>query len=74
VRIRVKGLAENRWSALDRFGRWRRDDEWVVIEGIAPERVPEMVEELIALGGRIEAVVPEQQSLESRFLELLGKS
>jgi hypothetical protein len=27
----------------------------------------------VALGGRVEAVVPEQQSLEASFLELLGE-
>jgi hypothetical protein len=28
---------------------------------------------LVARGGRVEAVVPQQQSLEARFLELLGE-
>jgi len=29
---------------------------------------------IVALGGLVEAVVPEHQSLEERFLELLGAS
>ena len=36
------------------------------------EEVAELVSELVALGGRVEAVIPEYQSLEARFLELLG--
>jgi hypothetical protein len=44
-----------------------------VVEGIDPARIPDLVEEVVALGGRVEAVIPEHQSLEARFLELLGE-
>jgi len=73
VRLKVGGLGENWWSTLGRFGQWRVDDGWVVVEGIAPAHVAELVGELVARGGRVEAVIPEQQSLESRFLELLAE-
>jgi ABC-2 type transport system ATP-binding protein len=73
VRLKVGGLGENWWSDLRRFGRWQRDQEWVSVEGIDPPRIADLVEEVVALGGRIEAVIPEQQSLEARFLELLGE-
>jgi len=73
VRLKVAGLGERRLSALGRFGRWRRQDEWIVLEGIDPSRIADLVDELVALGGRVEAVIPEQQSLEARFLELLGE-
>lgn len=73
VRLRVGGLDENWWSGLSRFGRWHRQDEWVVVEGIDPAGIADLVDDLVALGGRVEAVVPEHQSLEARFLELLGK-
>jgi ABC-2 type transport system ATP-binding protein len=73
VRLKVGGLGENWWSTLGRFGQWGVDDGWVVVEGIAPARVAELVGELVARGGQVEAVIPEQQSLESRFLELLAK-
>ena len=36
-------------------------------------RVPDLVAAIVSLGGQVEAVVPEQQSLEERFLELLGE-
>ena len=72
VRLKVAGLGENWWSGLGRFGRWQRDAEWAVVDGIEPSRVAELVRELVALGGQVEAVIPEHQSLEARFLELLG--
>ena len=44
-----------------------------MVEGIDPSRIADLVGELVALGGRVEAVIPEHQSLEARFLELLGE-
>ncbi len=73
VRLKVAGLGERWWSGLGRFGRWQRQEEWVSVEGIEPSRVADLVDEVVALGGRVEAVIPEQQSLEGRFLELLGE-
>jgi ABC-2 type transport system ATP-binding protein len=72
VRLKVGGLGERWWSNLDRYGRWHRRQEWVVVDGIDPSRIADLVDELVALGGRVEAVIPEQLSLEARFLELLG--
>ena len=73
VRLKVAGLGETWWSGLTRFGQWHRDGEWSVVADIDPSRIPDLVRELVALGGRVEAVIPEHQSLEARFLELLGE-
>jgi ABC-2 type transport system ATP-binding protein len=73
VRLKVRGLGENWWSSLGRFGLWHRQREWASVEGIDPSQIADLVDEVIALGGRIEAVIPEHQSLEARFLELLGE-
>ena len=73
VRLKVGGLGENWWSAFGRFGQWHRQDEWMVVEGIDPSGIPDLVGELVSLGGQIEAVIPEHQSLEARFLELLSE-
>jgi ABC-2 type transport system ATP-binding protein len=73
VRLKVSGLGESWWRGLGRFGRWHRQREWDVVEGIDPSQVADLVEEVVGLGGRVEAVIPEQQSLEARFLELLGE-
>jgi ABC-2 type transport system ATP-binding protein len=72
VRLKVEGLGENWWTGLGRFGQWHRQDEWTVVEGIDPARISDLVGQLVALGGRVQAVIPEHQSLEARFLELLG--
>jgi ABC-2 type transport system ATP-binding protein len=72
VRLKVSGLGENWWVGLDRFGRWKREDEWLAVEDIDPSQVPDLVAHLVALGGRVEAVMPEHKTLEARFLELLG--
>jgi ABC-2 type transport system ATP-binding protein len=73
VRLKVSGLAEDWWSDLGRFGRWHREQEWAVVEGIDPPRIADLVDAVVALGGRVGAVIPEQQSLEARFLELLSE-
>jgi ABC-2 type transport system ATP-binding protein len=73
VRLKVEGLGEGWWRRLGRFGQWHRDDVWAVVEGIDPTSIAELVRELVSLGGQIEAVIPEHQSLEARFLELLAE-
>lgn len=71
VRLRVGGLADGWWEALAGFGRWTPDEDWLLVEDMAAGRVPELVGSIVSLGGQVEAVVPEQQTLEERFLELL---
>ncbi|MGA2925270.1 MAG: ABC transporter ATP-binding protein [Solirubrobacteraceae bacterium] len=73
VRLKVGGLGERWLAGLGRFGQWHRHGEWIVIEGIDPARTADLVDELVSVGGRVEAVIPEHESLESRFLELLGE-
>ena len=73
VRLKVGGLVEQWWHGLGRFGRWSREEEWVCVDGIDPSQIADLVGEVVALGGRVEAVIPEHQSLEARFLELLGE-
>ena len=72
VRLRITGLPGSWWQPLASFGCWTQDDEWLTVTGIAAGRVPDLVTAIVSLGGRVEAVVPEHQTLEERFLELLG--
>jgi ABC-2 type transport system ATP-binding protein len=74
VRLRVGGLAEGWWQPLAGFGRWTRQGDWLLVEDMAAGLVPELVGAIVALGGQVEAVVPERQSLEERFLELLEET
>jgi ABC-2 type transport system ATP-binding protein len=73
VRIRVVDLERAATSGLSRFGQLDQDGDWLVIRGIDSERVPELVAEIVRLGGRVYAVEPRHESLEDRFLRLLGQ-
>jgi ABC-2 type transport system ATP-binding protein len=73
VRLRITGLTGRWWQSLGHFGRWTPDRDWLLVEDIAIGQVPDLVAAVVGLGGRVEAVVPQQQSLEERFLELLGE-
>ncbi|HLH70226.1 MAG TPA: ABC transporter ATP-binding protein [Candidatus Dormibacteraeota bacterium] len=73
VRIRLTGLDRPQRASLARFGGVEDDGEWITLHGLVPDRVPELVAEVVAMGGRVYAVEPRQQSLEERFLQLLGR-
>jgi ABC-2 type transport system ATP-binding protein len=73
-RVRVTGLdARQRQSLVKEFGRADDDGEWIVFRGLEPERVPDVVAEVVRLGGRVYAVEPRHETLEDRFLQLLGE-
>ena len=59
------------WSGPLR--QWHQQDDWLVVDDIDPSQIAGLVGELVALGGQIQAVIPEHQSLEARFLELLAE-
>ena len=71
VRVRVQGLSEADRDSLAAFGELQREGEWLVVRGIAPDRVPELVRTIVAAGGRVHAVEPRHETLEDRFLSLL---
>jgi ABC-2 type transport system ATP-binding protein len=71
VRLRVAGVEDS--SIFDRFGRWQREDDWIMVDELDPARIADLVADLVARGARVEAVIPEHKSLEARFLELLGE-
>ncbi|MGI8607651.1 MAG: ABC transporter ATP-binding protein [Candidatus Dormibacteria bacterium] len=73
VRVRATGLDAAGRRVLEGFGTVRDEDEgWVMVSGLEELRVPDMVSALVKAGGRVYAVEPRQQSLEERFMELLG--
>jgi len=73
VRVRATGLENGAHEALRAFGELQREGEWIVVRGIAPDRVPELVRAIVERGGRVYAVEPRHESLEDRFLSLLEK-
>jgi ABC-2 type transport system ATP-binding protein len=71
VRVRVAGLADPA-AILRSFGEVAPDGDWLVIRGIGPGQVPDLVAALVRAGGRIHAVEPARESLEARFAALVG--
>jgi ABC-2 type transport system ATP-binding protein len=73
ARLRVTGLPSGWWQPLAGFGRWTADGDWLLVEDMGEGRVPGLVAAIVALGGQVEAVIPERQSLEESFLDVLGE-
>jgi ABC-2 type transport system ATP-binding protein len=74
VRLKIGGLDQGWWRDFSDFGHWTADGEWLSVEHVASRRIPELVDAIVAIGGRVEAVVPEHRTLEERFIELLRTS
>ncbi len=72
VRLRVTGLSLAGRHQLRRFGELDGEGEWLTARGLAADQIPDLVAEVVRLGGRIHAVEPRQQTLEDRFLQLLA--
>ncbi len=72
VRVRVTELDAAGRATLTPFGTLSDDPPWLVVRGCPPERVPDLVAAIVAAGGRIHAVDAGRETLEERFLELLG--
>jgi ABC-2 type transport system ATP-binding protein len=72
VRLRVDGLDAEGIGALGGFGAVTEAGGWVSISGVQPDGVPDVVAEVVRRGGRVYAVEPRHESLEERFMELLG--
>jgi ABC-2 type transport system ATP-binding protein len=72
-RVRFTGLDVRQRQELSAFGDMDDDGEWLVVRGLEGDRVPDLVAEIVRMGGRVYAVEPRQQTLEDRFLQLLGE-
>jgi ABC-2 type transport system ATP-binding protein len=73
VRIRASGLPTDAATRLAAFGSIRRDGDWLSVQPIDPDRVPDLVAAIVAAGGRVHAVEAGRGSLEDRFLTLLAE-
>jgi ABC-2 type transport system ATP-binding protein len=71
VRLRVSGLDPRAAPTLGRFAIAAQPEGWYVARGVASDAIPELVAELVRLGGRVYAVEPGHHTLEERFLQLL---
>jgi len=74
VRLRATGLTREGRAAIARFGELDDGlDGAILVRGIDAERVPDLVSAAVAAGARVYAVEPQHESLEERFLRLLGQ-
>ncbi|HEX2648073.1 MAG TPA: ABC transporter ATP-binding protein [Candidatus Dormibacteraeota bacterium] len=71
VRVRVTGLGDGEKSKLSDFGRIDDEGDQLTFNNLKPERVPELIEAIVGMGGRVYEVSPRHQTLEDRFLQLL---
>src|SRR6266581_6590785 len=71
VRVRVLGLDGAAKGKLTAFGPVDDEGDQLTFTELTPDRVPELVSQMVALGGHVYEVVPRHQTLEDRFLQLL---
>jgi len=74
TRIRVEGLAGDGLAGLASFGDLTFDGVDLAVRALPQERVPDLVAALVGMGVRVHAVASSRDSLEQRFLELIGRS
>ena len=73
VKVRVGGLSAGDIGKLSSFGDVDDEGDQLTFTKLKPERVPDLVSEIVALGGRVYEVAPRHQTLEDRFLQLLDE-
>jgi ABC-2 type transport system ATP-binding protein len=71
VRLHVSGLGTEWPKDLPAGMTADLDGNWVIVRGAKPTEVPELVRSIVERGGAVHAVIPEHESLEERFLEIL---
>ena len=71
LRVRATDLSPAAAETLRPFGPLRLDGEWLTIQPLPPDKVPDVVAAIVAGGGRIHEVDVGRSSLEDRFLRLL---
>lgn len=71
VRVRVTGLAQADKNRLSSFGRIDDEGDQLTFNNLEPGRVPELIDSIVGMGGRVYEVAPRHQTLEDRFLQLL---
>jgi ABC-2 type transport system ATP-binding protein len=72
LRIRVTGEETEIRRVLAIHEPFESEDGWYILRHIDPENVPSLVAGLVGAGLRVHAVEPVRDSLEDRFLQLLG--
>ena len=72
VRVRAAELTSLSEARLrQQFGDVALEGDWYTFQNVAAEQVPDLVAEVVRLGGRVSAVESHVGTLEERFLQLL---
>ncbi len=73
TRLRVEGLEPADLASLQRFGPARLDGADLLVTGLEDAVVPDLVAALVGMGVRVFEVASGRETLEARFLELVGR-
>jgi ABC-2 type transport system ATP-binding protein len=73
TQVRVSGIAAGDLAAFEPFGPAQLDHDKLSIRPMDPERVPDLVNVLVTMGGKIHEVRSGRSSLEQRFVELVAR-
>jgi ABC-2 type transport system ATP-binding protein len=73
TQVQVTGIDAGDLAAFQPFGPVQLDHDRLSIRPMDPERVPELVNVIVAMGGRIHEVRSGRSSLEQRFVELVAR-
>ena len=74
VRVRLSSpLTAEVQTLLEQYGRAAHKDGWITLSGVDLARIPDLVEQLVRSGARVQAVEQTRSTLEERFLEVLDE-
>ena len=73
VKVRATGLNQADKNRLAEFGTVEEEGDQLTFTRLDAGRVPDLVAQLVAMGGRVYEVTPRHQTLEDRFLQLLDE-
>ncbi|HET9681033.1 MAG TPA: ABC transporter ATP-binding protein [Candidatus Limnocylindrales bacterium] len=73
TQVRVTGITASDLPAFEVFGQPALDGDRLSIRPMTDERVPELVNLLVSMGGRVHEVRSGRSSLEQRFVELVSR-
>lgn len=73
IRVRATDLPPEAVAQLGRFGSVAVNDAgWLLFSGVDAERIPDIVDAIVAAGGRVHAVDTGRATLEDLFMRLVG--
>jgi hypothetical protein len=72
--VRVEALTESVRAALDQFGPVQANGTTATVELRGEGRVPDLAEAVVASGGRLEALIPQRETLEDMFVRVVEGS